>query len=146
VKNEMIYPEGVARPPQKPWYRQKPTAKEEQIMRKADEAINEYLNFALAPAGKQKHGFIRSLYGLYRKIALPVFIKTLKRALKYRIADIGTVERIAVLQLQNSDIQMPMPAVDEHFQLRQAYIDGCFADEIDLDIYDPLTGKNDNDG
>jgi hypothetical protein len=113
-------------------------------MRKADEAINEYLNFALAPAGKQKHGFIRALYGLYRKIALPVFIKTVKRALKYRIGDIGTVERIALLQLRNSDIELPMPIVDEHFQCRQAYIDGCFADETDLDIYDPLTGEDDD--
>jgi hypothetical protein len=77
---------------------------------------------------------------------LPVFIKTVKRALKYRIADIGTVERIAVLQLQNSDIQIPMPVVDEHFKSRQAYIDGCFADETDLDIYDRLTGQEDDHG
>lgn len=144
VKNETIYPEGGARPPQKPWHRKKPTAKEEQVMRKADEAINEYLNFAIPPAGKQKHGFIRSLYGLYRKIALPVFIKTVKRALKYRINDIRTVERIAVLQLQNGDIEIPMPAIDEHFCSRQAYIDGCFADQTDLDIYDQLTGEDDH--
>jgi transposase len=145
VKNQVIYPKGGARPSQKPAYRHKPTTGEEKTLRNADKAIDEYLNFALPKEGKPKHRFIRELYGLYRKIALPVFIKTVKRALKYRITDISTVERIAVLQMQNSDIRVCMPQINEQFQSRQAYLDGYLSDEVDLSIYDRFYGE-DSDG
>lgn len=111
-------------------------------MRSADKAIDEYLNFALPKRGKPKHGFIRDLYGVYRKIALPVFIKAVKRALKYRITDTRTVERIAILQMRNRDIKTPMPLIDGRFQSRQAYLDGYLSDEVDLSVYDRLTGED----
>jgi hypothetical protein len=68
-----------------PRYRKKPTAKEETILRTAAEEISNYLDFAVKSGGKQKHRFIRRLYGLYRKIDLEVFIKAVNRALKYRM-------------------------------------------------------------
>jgi hypothetical protein len=139
LKNKAIFPEGGCRPSQKPRNRKRPTAREEKILRDADESINNYLDFALPSGGKQKHGFIRGIYGLYRKIALPVFIKTVKRALKYRITDIRTVERIAMLQMRDGDIQTPMPVINEQFESRQAYIDGCLSDGVDLSIYDRLS-------
>jgi len=142
VKNEVVYPEGGARPSHKPEYRKKPTAKEEKILRHADAVIDAYLNFALPAGGKQRHGFVRGLYGLYRKIARPVFIKTVERALKYRITDIGTVERIAVLQMRNGDIEAPLPAIDEHFQSRPAYLEGYLSDEVDLRTYDRFTQED----
>jgi len=139
VKNELIPPEGQSKPPYKPKYRKKPTAKEENILRTAAEEINDYLDFAVKNGGKQKHRFIRGLYGLYRKIALEVFIKAAKRALKYRITDIKTVERIAILQLTAGSFQLPAPQINQQFENRASYIEGCLADEVDLTVYDKIT-------
>jgi transposase len=138
VKNELIAPEGQPKPPYKPKYRKKPTAKEENILRTAAEEINDYLDFAIKKGGKHKHRFIRRLYGLYRKIAFEVFIKTVKRALKYRITDIKTVERIAILQLTAGDFKLPLPQIDQQLENRASYIEGCLADEVDLSVYDKI--------
>ena len=142
VRNKMIPPEGGPRSPHKPKYRKKPTAREEKILRSLDETINDYLNFASPKSGKPKHRFIRELFALYRKIALPVFIQTIGRALKYRITDIGTIENIVILKLRNGDFNMPPPEIDPDFQNRDAYIEGCFADEPDLFIYDEMEDEN----
>ncbi len=145
VKNEVIYPDGVARPSHKPKYRKKPTTKEEQVLRKAACEIDAYLSFALPAGARRKHRFIRALYGLYRKVALAVLIKAVERALKYRITDIGTLERIAVLQLRNDDVQVPVPDIDPQYKNRAAYLDGYIADEPDLDVYDKLAEEDDNE-
>lgn len=144
VKNELIYPEDGPKPSHKPKYRKKPTAKDEQTMRQAAKEIDAYLNFALPSAARQKHQFIRGLYGLYRKIALPVFIKTVQRALKYRIADIQIVERIAVLQLTSGDRKSLIPEIDQEYENRAAYLDGSIADEADLSVYDRLIEEDNN--
>jgi hypothetical protein len=144
VKNELIPPEGQPKPPYKPKYRKKPTAKEENILRTAAPEINDYLDFAIKKGGKHKHRFIRGLYGLYRKIALEAFIKTIKRALKYRITDIKTVERIAILQLTAGNFKLPLPQIDQQFENRASYIEGCLADQVDLTVYDKIT-EDDNE-
>ena len=143
VKNEQIAPEGQSKPPYKPKYRKKPTAKEENILRTAAKEICDYLDFAVKSGGKQKHRFIRRLYGLYRKIDIEVFIKAVNRALKYRITDIKTVERIAMLQLTSGNFQLPVPQIDQQLENRASYIEGCFADEVDLTVYDKIT-EDDN--
>jgi len=143
VKNKLIPPEGQPKPPYKPKYRKKPTAKEENILRTAAEEINDYLDFAIKSGGKHKHRFIRGLYGLYRKIALEVFIKTVKRALKYRITDIKTVERIAILQLTAGNFKLPLAQIDQQLENRASYIEGRLADEVDLTVYDKTT-EDDN--
>ena len=143
VKNEQIPPQGQSKPPYRPKYRKKPTAKEENILRTAADEISHYLDFAVKNGGKHKHRFIRGLYGLYRKIALEVFIQTVKRALKYRITDIKTVERIAMLQLTAGNYQSPAPQIDQQVENRTSYIEGCFADDVDLTVYDHIT-EDDN--
>ena len=143
VKNEQIAPEGQSKPPYKPKYRKKPTAKEENILRTAAKEICDYLDFAVKSGGKQKHRFIRRLYGLYRKIDIEVFIKAVNRALKYRITDIKTVERIAMLQLTSGNFQLPVPQIDQQLENRASYIEGCFADEVDLTVYDKITEDDD---
>lgn len=143
VKNKRIAPDGQSKPPYKPKYRKKPTANEEKILRKAAKEISDYLDFAVKSSGKQKHNFIRRLYRLYQKIALEVFIKTLKRALKYRITDIKVVERIATLQLTAGNFKLPQPQIDQQLENRASYIEGCFADQVDLSIYDKIT-EDDN--
>jgi transposase len=143
VKNKLIAPEGQQKPPYKPKNRKKPSTKQENILRTAAKEIDDYLDFAIKNGVKQKHRFIRGLYGLYRKMAREVFIKTIKRALKYRITDIKTIERIATLQLTAGHFQLPLAQVDQQLEKRAAYIEGCFADEVDLSVYDKITGDND---
>jgi transposase len=143
VKNERIPPDGQSIPPYMPKNRKKPATKQENILRTAAKEIDDYLTFAIKNGVKQKHRFIRELYGLYRKIALEVFIKTVSRARKYRITDIKTVERIAMLQLTAGHFQLPLPQVDRQLEKRDAYIEGCFADDVDLSIYDNMTGDDD---
>jgi transposase len=143
VKNKLIPPEGQEKPPYKPKNRKKPTTKQENILRTAAKEIDEYLTFAIKNGVKQKHRFIRSLYGLYRKMALEVFIKTVSRALTYRITDIKTVERIATLQLTAAHLQLPLPQIDRQLEKRDAYIEGYFADEVDLSVYDNITEDED---
>jgi len=136
VKNEMIPPEGGPRPPHKPKYRKKPTAREEKILRALGETVNDYLNFALPKSGQPRHRFIRELFGLQRKIALSVFIQSVERAHKYRITDMATIENIVILKLRDGDGTITLPEIDQDFQNRDAYIEGCFADDTDLSIYD----------
>ena len=138
IKNKLISPDGQKLPPQKPRSRSKPTAKEEEILRKAHENVSDYLNFVIKGKGKKKHRIIRRLYGLYRKIAFSIFIKTIRRALKYRITNMETVEHIAVLQLRDGSFKMPLPEIDHDFQNRASYMEGCFADEVDLSVYDKI--------
>jgi hypothetical protein len=143
IKNKRIAPEGQQIPPYMPKNRKKPTTKQENILRTAAKEIDEYLTFAIKNGVKQKHRFIRALYGLYRKMALEVFIKTLNRALKYRITDIKTVERIATLQLTATHLPLPLPQIDRQLEKRDAYIEGYFADDVDLSVYDKITEQDD---
>jgi hypothetical protein len=136
VKNEVISPEGGPLPSHRPTQRKRPTAREEKVLRALGKPVNDYLNFAIPKSGKSKHRFIRELFGLHRKVAPAVLIQAVERAFKYRVADIGTIENIIVLQLRNNGFDAPLPEVDPDFQNRDAYIEGRFADEADLSIYD----------
>jgi transposase len=144
VKNQQFSPPGEPKPLYRPKYRKKPTAQEEKKLRTAAKQINAYLDFALNQNQnpKQKHRFIRQLYWLYQKIILPLFIKTLDRALKYRITDIETIERIASLQLREGNYQLqvtvPVVPMDQDFENREPYLEGRLSDEVDLTIYDQM--------
>jgi len=104
--------------------------------------VDDYLNFALPKSGKSKHRFVWELFGLHRKVAPAVLIQAVERALKYRITDIGIIENIIILQLKSSGFHAALPEVDPDFQNRDAYIEGRFADETDLSIYDDTEDEN----
>lgn len=144
VKNERLSPEGQPKPQHQPKYRKNPTAAEEKKLKSSAEEVDEYLSFVLKQKGIQKHRFIRGLYGLYQKITLPLFIKTIKRALKYRITDIQILERIAILQLKEGNYEIPFVETNEEFRNRESYLEGCFTDEVDLSGYDKM--MEDDDG
>ena len=146
VKNEQITPIGQPKPQHKPKYRKKPTAGEEKILRTAADEIDAYLAFALKEKGaKSKHRFIRQLYGLYKKMARSLLIKTIKRAKKYRITDIKTVESIAVLLIKEGNYDMPSAQIDSEFKNRQTYHEGRFAGNVDLSDYDKMMEDDDDD-
>jgi hypothetical protein len=103
VKNKRFSPQDRAAPQHKPRSRKRPTESEEKKLRNLGTEVNAYLDFVLTQhhqKGKPRHRFIRQLDSLSRKIALPLFKKTAGRALKDRIADIESFERIALLQMK----------------------------------------------
>jgi len=82
---------------------------------------------------------IRGIHSLYQKMALPVFEKALRRALKYRITDLQTLERIAILQLQEGEYALPRVESSGEMEHRQSYREGCYTAEGDLAAYDRLS-------
>jgi len=144
VKNKLISPEGQPKPQYQPKHRKKPTEAEEKKLKEVAEEVESYLSFVLKQKGIRKHRFIRRLYGLYQKITLPLLIKTVKRALKYRITDIQTLERIAILQLKEGSYEAPSVEIQEDFQNRESYLEGRFTDEVDLSTYEKM--MEDEDG
>ncbi len=136
VKNKKYGPKGGPKPKYQPHNRKRPTQKEECILRSSAPEINDYLDFILVMKGKTRHRFVRHLYSLYKKTALPLFAKAVKRALKYRIRSVDTLENIIQLLLRQSNYKMPWPEIDNDFTNRPAYLEGRFADEADLSIYD----------
>ena len=135
IKNQKFSPKGKPESRYQPNNRKKPTAEEEKRLRSAGPEVNDYLNFVLVMKGKARHRFVRQLYSLHKKTAPSVFAQALKRALKYRIKSVGTIENIIRLLLRQSNYEMPLPEIDAKFTNRPAYLEGRFVDEVDLSIY-----------
>ena len=144
VKNKSFTPDGLPHPEYKPKNRHCPTLEEEKKLRAIDKQVDEYLNFALKEKGREKHKIIRNLFGLYQKITPSLFIKTIERALKYRITNMTCIERIALLQMADGDIQIPSIEIDEQFQSRDAYREGCRSNEVDLAKYEKLIEESED--
>lgn len=142
VKNEKISPHGGPKPVYQPKYRKKPTAHEEKKLRKLDAVVDAYLTFAMPKSGQPRHRFVRELHRLYAKTAPAVFIQAVARAHKYHITNLQTLANIIVLKLKSSCQASLLPDIDPQLQTRQAYIEGCYTDEVDLTIYD----QEDDDG
>ena len=149
VKNQKFSPPGKT-PKHQPWNRKKPTALEEKKLRNLCSEVNRYLDFVFNPLQKvgQKHRFIRQLYGLCQKLALPLFLKTIDRALTYRITNVQTLEHMAAQLLKEGNYanQMPPAPVDEGYTNREAYLEGCTSDEPDLYEYDLLLEEKETKG
>ena len=144
VKNEPFSPEGYPKPRHKPHNRKKPTAQEEKRLRAMEEGVSAYLNFALEPKGIPRHRLVRELFALSKQMTSPLFLLTLERALKYRITDIKTLQRIAVLYMNQGDVKIPLAEVDEGFRDREEYVEGHLTDEPDLSLYDKLLEEDDD--
>jgi len=141
VKNEKFSPKGEPKSRYQPKNRKKPTAGEEKTLRSAAPEVDAYLDFVLTIKGKSRHRFVRQLYSLHKKTALPLFVKAIKRALKYRINDVDTIENIIRLLMRDSIYELPLPEVNHDFTNRPEYLEGRFTDEVDLSVY----GKDDED-
>jgi transposase len=138
VKNARFSPEGLPAPRHQPNNRKKPTEQEEKRLRAMDESVNAYLDFALKPKGFQRHQFLRKLFALSAKMTPEFFIKSIKRAHQYTITSVETIERIAVLCLNQDSGELPFVEVDEEFRQRDAYREGSLTDPPDLSIYEKL--------
>jgi hypothetical protein len=138
VRAQHYSPPGQPQPRYEPKKRRRDAQLEEQRLRALGDEVSAYLNFALKAPGIQRHRFTRELFALSRKLTRGVLIKTAQRALRYRIVDLATVRRIAWLCISQQEDVLPEAEVDEDFQQRPAYQEGCLTDQPDLSVYDQL--------
>jgi len=136
VKNEKFAPKGQPQSRYQPSNRKRPTNEEEKKLRAISVETNAYLDFVFTlKTGKNRHGFVRRLYGLSQKLSPSLFIKSVRRAFTYRITDLATIERIAVLLMQTGVYEIQPAEVDAEYKNREAYCNGRFTDDVDLSVY-----------
>jgi hypothetical protein len=107
------------------------------------EAVNAYLDFALKPKGIERHRFIREMFALAQQMSPELFLKTIERALRYRIDEVEVLPPIAVLLMNQGDSVLPPVDVDENFRQRDAYREGHVTEAPDLSAYDKMLEDND---
>jgi transposase len=142
TRNTPFHPKGLPKPPYQPSNRKRPTQEEEKRLRALGPSVNAYLDGVLQAKGPGRHRFLRTLLALSRKMTAALFIQTIERAAKYRIDDIPTIQRIAILLLQQGAGTLPLAPVDEQFTQREAYLEGSLTEIPDLSIYDPPENNN----
>lgn len=145
VRGQHYSPPGQPQPRRQPRNRHRDARQEEQHLRALGAEVAAYLDYALSAQGIQRHRFTRELFAFSRKVTRGVFVKTVQRALRYRIVDLATLRRIAWLCISQEEDVLPQADVDEDFQQRPAYQEGCLTEEPDLSVYDQLFEEDEED-
>jgi len=138
TRNKKISPQGVdVQPPYEPRHIKKPCHEEERKLRYLGKILCEYLDFIKSSQSdvKQKPHFIRDLYGLRKKMAPSLFIATIERALKYRVANIETLIRISSQLMEKGLCDFPTQPINNDYEKREAYQEGRFSQEEDFGFY-----------
>jgi hypothetical protein len=139
VKNKEFIPEGAPRPRHRRSRNRKPSAQEEARLREMGDVVCQYLDFALKPKGIERHRMVRELFALSRTMTPSLFVQSVARALKYKITTLQTIERIALLYLNEGAASVvPDAEVDDSYREREAYREGLLTDIPDLSAYDRL--------
>jgi hypothetical protein len=138
VKGALFSPEGFPKPRHRPRSQRNRTAEEEKRLRALGSAVGAYLDFALKPKGIQRHQFLRDLFALSRQMTAPLFVKALERAHTYKVVDVATIGRIALLYVQGGTDVLPTVDVDENYRERDSYAEGRFTDAPDFSRYRKL--------
>lgn len=136
VKNKPFTPPGMRLADRLPRHRKPGTEVEERELRAISDGVSAYLDFALADKGIRRHEFLRQLARLSRRMTPELFTQSVTRALKYRIATLDTVERIALLQLGEPSQAVPVVEIDDCFLEREAYREGALTELPDFTSYD----------
>jgi transposase len=143
VHNAQFSPPGQPAPAGHANNRKRPTAEEEKRLRAMAPGVDAYLTFALQPLGLSRHRFIRELFALAGQTSAALFVQAVERALRYRVADIDTLRRIAQLYLTQDESRLPNPPVDEGFRERDAYRQGHLTDAPDFSPYNKMMEHHD---
>ena len=143
VRNAKFSPPGQPAPPGHPRNCKQPTQEEEKRLRAISASVDEYLSFALKPQGVARHRFLRELFALSGQMTMALFVRTVERALRYRIVSVDTLRRIAQLYLNQGEVVLPNPPVDESFRDRDAYRQGHLTDAPDFSQYDNMLEDDD---
>jgi transposase len=135
TRGQIFKPPGTS-PPHEPRNRKKPSREEEKRLRALSEVCSQYLDFILSTESgvRYKHEFIRSLYGLSKQIAPSLFLKTLERALSYKVTSLETLERISsrLMKQDRSGDSSSSQGHDASYTNRPAYHEGQFSEETGL--------------
>lgn len=107
---------------------------EEKRLRALGPVVGAYVDFILRSPGLLRHQFLRRLWGLHQRWSSALFRRTIERAHRYHITSLETLERIALLLLD--DTTLPDPMVDPDLEKRPAYQEGSLTDTPDLSRYD----------
>ena len=135
VKNARFSPEGQPAPRHQPRRHREGSQLEEKRLRAMGPEVAAYVDYVLATPGIQRHRLLRELLALSQQVPPAVFVQALERALRYRVVDLSTVQRIAWLYLSQGD-HVPEVEVDESYRQRPAYLEGEWTEEPDLSRYD----------
>ena len=138
VKNASFSPEGQPKPRHQPKSRKRGSAQEEKRLRGMGSEVAAYVDYVIKTPAVQRHRFLRELLALSRKVTEGVFVETVQRALRYRILDMATVQRIAWFCISQGEERLFDVDVDDGYHERPAYQEGCLTDEPDLSIYDDM--------
>jgi hypothetical protein len=141
IKSQEFKPTGV-RVPKKTIPKKLTHVTEEAKLRAIDPVVDSYLNFIQSKEGaiRNRHWFVRNLYSLFLRLDRNIFVKTIERATHYKINSIETLERITVQIMRTELHESDWPSIDynQHFEDRQAFIDGRFSEEVNLNHYQEL--------
>ncbi len=136
VKNARFSPEGQPAPRGMPKSRKLGSRQEEQRLRAMGPSVAAYVDYVLQSSAVHRHRLLRELLALSRQVTDSVFVRTLQRALRYRVVHLQTLHRIAWFCLSQTETRLPEADVDENFRQRPAYQEGYLTDEPDLSGYD----------
>jgi len=147
VKNKTFSPEGINTNPYEPKNIKKPSHEEEKRVRELGMICSQYIDFIKSNKSgvKQKHKFIRELYVLSKKTAPSLFTQTLQRAMKYRVASIGALLRIASLLMKRDFCDPAELYITNDYEKRDSYQEGCFSQEVDAKYYQDLIDEKKED-
>jgi transposase len=133
VRNQPFHAIGQ-QPRYRPRNRKLSSQEEEKRLRAMDPVIGAYVDFILGTPGLLRHQFLRRLWAFHQRWSTALFLRTVERAHRYRITSLETLERIALLHLD--DTALPEPVVDPDLEKRPAYQEGSLTETPDLSRYD----------
>jgi hypothetical protein len=133
VKNQPFHAPGQ-KPRYRPRNRKLSSQEEEKRLRAVDPVIGAYVDFILGTSGLLRHQFLRRLWAFHQRWSTALFLRTVERAHRYQITSLETLERIALLHLDET--ALPDPIVDPDLEKRPAYQEGSLTDTPDLSRYD----------
>jgi len=133
VKNQLVpVPGQPAR--YQPRNRKLSSEEEQKRLRALAPEVAAYVDFILSTPGLLPHQFLRRLWARHQRWGSALFGRTVERAHRYHITSLETIERIALLLLD--DTALPEPLVDPDLEKRPAYQEGSLTDTPDLSRYD----------
>ena len=133
VKNQIVrMPGQPAR--HRPRHLHLSSREEEKRLRALSPEVAAYVDFILSTPGLLRHQFLRRLWARHQRWGSTLFGRTIARAHRYHITSLETLERIALLLLD--DTVLPDPMVDPDLEKRPAYQEGSLTDTPDLSRYD----------
>lgn len=136
VRNQQIDPPDKPASRAHPRHRPRPSDQEEKRLRTLAPSVGAYVDFLLATPGHPRHQSLRRLWALSQRMSPELFVRSVQRALRYRIHDLKTLEQIARLYLHQAPDPSPLPAIDESFRDRSSYQEGSLTDSPNLTQYD----------